>query len=82
MIVREFYRTRQDGVNLFKTYSDKNLMIRKVDTDEIYDSAIDVEGVDFVYEETDQPIEVLDELLDEPTNELADNEIVETHNEQ
>lgn len=53
MIVKEFYRTRQDGVNLYRTYSDKGVQIRKVSTDEIYDEAIDVENAPFEYEETD-----------------------------
>lgn len=58
MVVKEFYTTRQDGVNLYRTYSDKGLQIRKVDTDEIYDEAIDVENAPFEYEETDIPIEI------------------------
>lgn len=57
MIVKEFYRTRADGINLFRTYSDKNVQIRKVGTDEVYDEAVDVEGTPFRYEETDIPIE-------------------------
>ena len=28
MIVREFYRQREDGVNLYRTYSDENYKIR------------------------------------------------------
>ena len=56
MIIREYYRTRKDGVNLFRTYSDNKVMIRKVGTDEVYDEAIDVEGAPYVYEEIDQPI--------------------------
>ena len=56
MIIREYYTTRKDGINLFKTYSDQKVMIRKVGTDEIYDEAIDVEGAPYVYEETDKPI--------------------------
>ena len=56
MIIREYYRTRKDGVNLFRTYSDQKVMIRKVGTDEVYDEAIDVEGAPYVYGETDQPI--------------------------
>ena len=56
MIITEFYKTRNDGVNLFKTYSDNNLMIQKVGTDEIYTSAIDVENSGFEYVETDKPI--------------------------
>lgn len=57
MIVKEFYRTRADGVDLFRTYSDKNVQIRKVGTDEIYDEAIDVENAPYTYEETDQALE-------------------------
>ena len=57
MIVKEFYTTRVDGVNLYRTYSTEGLQIRKVDTDEIYDDAIDVESAPYVYEETDMLIE-------------------------
>ena len=57
MIIKEFYATRKDGVNLNKTYSDQNLMIRKVGTEEIYSEAIDVENAPFTYKETDTPIE-------------------------
>lgn len=49
----KFYKTREDGVNLFRTYSDAGLMIRKVGTDEApYTEAIDVEGIGYTYEET------------------------------
>jgi hypothetical protein len=58
MIVKEFYRTREDGVNLYRTYSNEDLQIHKVGTDEVYDEAIDVEGAPFAYEETDLPIGV------------------------
>ena len=57
MIVREYFETRDDGVNLYRTYSDADLKIRKVGTDEIYDEAIDIEGAPYTYEETDIPIE-------------------------
>lgn len=57
MIIKEFYKTREDGVNLNRTYSDKGLKIRKVGTDEVYDEAIDIEGAPYTYEETDEPIE-------------------------
>ena len=57
MIVKEFYRTRGDGANLVRTYSDKGLMIRKVGTDEVYDEAIDLEWQPFTYEETNTPVE-------------------------
>lgn len=57
MIVREFYSTRKDGVNLFRTYSDNNKYIHKVGTDEEYSEAIDVEGAPYEYEETNKEIE-------------------------
>lgn len=57
MIVREFYMTRKDGVNLFRTYSDNNKYIRKVGTNEEYSEAIDIESVPYTYEETDKEIE-------------------------
>ena len=57
MIIKEFYTTRKDGVNLYKTYSDKNVYIKKQGTDEEYDIAIDVETAPYVYEETDRKIE-------------------------
>lgn len=53
MIIKGFYQKRQDGVNLYRTYSDKGVQIRKIGTNEIYDEAIDVENAPFVYEETD-----------------------------
>ena len=57
MVVTEFYATRKDGVNLYKTYSDANKYIRKVGTDEEYSEAIDVENSGYEYEETDKEIE-------------------------
>jgi hypothetical protein len=57
MIKREFYRTREDGVNLYRTYSTDGFKIRKVGTDEIYEEAIDVGSAPFVYQETQELIE-------------------------
>ena len=57
MIKREFYKERNDGVKLYKTYSDENYRIQKVGTDEIYDEAIDIEGSNYEYIETDEKIE-------------------------
>ena len=61
MIVKELFGTREDGVKLVKTYSDKNVMIQKVGTDEVYTSAIDVEGAPYEYTETDIAIEETDD---------------------
>lgn len=63
MIKKELYMEREDGVNLWRTYSDSGLKIRKVGTDEVYDEAIDV--VVYVYEETDIPVEEREDLNDD-----------------
>jgi hypothetical protein len=57
MIIREFYMTRKDGVNLYKTSSDKNVYIIKQGTNEKYDEAIDIENADYIYEETEEIID-------------------------
>ena len=57
MIIKEFYKKRSDGINLYRTYSDSNLMIRQVETGDVYAEAIDVENAAYTYEETDIPIE-------------------------
>lgn len=56
-IVKEFYITREDGVNLYRTYSDEDFKIKKIGTDEIYDEAIDIETSNYEYEETTEKIE-------------------------
>lgn len=57
MIIKEFYLTREDGIKLNRTYSDIGFYIHKINTDEIYDEAIDIEGAPYEYEETDRKIE-------------------------
>ena len=61
MVIKNFYAVRDDGVLLYRTYSDNGFMIRKVGTDEIYEEAIDVESSNFVYEETDKKIQIYEE---------------------
>lgn len=62
MIVREFYRTRKDGVNLYRTYSDEGFYILQNETGIEYDEAIDVENVPYTYSETDKPIEPIESI--------------------
>ena len=62
MIIKDFLLTRDDGVNLYLTYSDLNVKIQKVNTDEIYDNAIDIEFANYEYIETDIPIEEGEEV--------------------
>lgn len=57
MIVKEFYRKREDGVRLYRTYSDKGMYILQNQTGIEYSEAIDVEGKAYTYTETDRPIE-------------------------
>lgn len=58
MIKQELYTVRNDGVKLFKTYSDENFKIRQIETGAVYDAAIDVEGAPFTYEETEEKIQM------------------------
>ena len=58
MVVKEFYRVREDGVKLYRTYSINGVKIRKVGTEEVYDDAVDIENAPYEYEETNERIEV------------------------
>lgn len=57
MIIKEFYKKRLDGINLYRTYSDIGMMIRQNETGVEYAEAIDVEGAPYTYIETETPIE-------------------------
>lgn len=57
MIKKEFVETRDDGVKLYRTYSDGEFFIKKNGADVFYTEAIDVENSVFTYTETDIPIE-------------------------
>lgn len=83
MIVKEFYITREDGVKLYKTYSDIDVYIRKIGTNEDYTEAIDIETAPYEYEETDKPIEYdmedddgMDETI-EDNEEISDEEFLD-----
>ena len=66
MIVKEYYDTRDDGVVLYRTYSDINHYIRQRETGNVYSEAIDVEGASFTYEETEEVIEQeIEEVIEE-----------------
>lgn len=62
-IKKEFYRTRTDGVNLYRTYSDNGKMLVRNDGEE-FSEAIDVEGAPYSYTESDKdiPKEVTDDV--------------------
>ena len=56
MIVTEDYRTREDGVALKRTYSNKGKYIIQKKTGVEYTEAIDVQPLRYTYSETDEPI--------------------------
>ena len=69
MIITEFYKTREDGTNLYRTYSDLNMMIQQIETGKEYSEAIDVEGT-YTYIETENPIESEEATSEDYTNAL------------
>lgn len=52
---------RNDGVVLYRSYSDEGYFIRQIQTGNVYSEAIDVDGAPYTYEETDQLIPIEDE---------------------
>ena len=63
MVVKEFYRTREDGVRLYKSYSNNGYYIQKVGTDEVYTEAIDVEDAPY-----EQYVEIEEKIKDNEFN--------------
>ena len=59
MIVTEYYRTREDGVVLNRTYSDSSMLIERDGVR--YSEAIDPAELNRQYTETDEPVEIVTE---------------------
>ena len=72
MIIKECYSTKEDGVKLYKTYSDNGFKIKKVGTNEVYDEAIDVESATFEYEETEEKVQKYDNTKEMETSIIDD----------
>ena len=70
MIVTEFYMTRNDGVNLYRTYSDAGYQIERDSI--VYDEAIDPENSDRVYTETTELIPIDEEKEWQDAKEILD----------
>ena len=68
MIKQEYYKTRKDGVTLYRTYSDQGLKIKKTETNKIYTAAIDVYPSRFTYTEVTE--EEYQEYLEKQRNNL------------
>lgn len=73
MIKKDYYSTRDDGVNLFRTFSTAGKLIMQVETGIIYEEAIDIEGKGFTYEETDTYIDVYADEDSEMTDQTEDS---------
>lgn len=58
MIIKEEYKTRADGVKLFRTYSDEGKQIIQNETGILYAEAIDVENAPYTYTESDEEVEM------------------------
>ena len=82
MIITIPYRTREDGVQLVKTFTGEYdaegkvvptyYMIHKIGTEEYYSEAIDVENAPWSYEETDIPVD--EEEMPEDRDGISDAE--------
>jgi hypothetical protein len=58
MVIKEYYKTRLDGVKLFRTYSDEGKQILQNETGILYSEAVDVENASYTYSESDEDIEL------------------------
>lgn len=63
MIITEFFKTRKDGVNLYRTYSDANKYLIRNDGIE-YEEAVDVEGASYSYTESERDLEFIEEQVE------------------
>lgn len=54
MIKRVFHRTRADGVNLYRTYSDEGRDIIQNETGLVFREAIDIEDAPYTYTESEE----------------------------
>ena len=54
-------QTEQLNDRLIKTYSDKGFKIKQIETDRIYDEAVDVIPLKYTYEEAKEKIELAEE---------------------
>lgn len=57
MIIKEYHKTRSDGVNLYRSYSDSGFKIIQNETGIMYGDAIDVENAPYTYTESDERID-------------------------
>lgn len=54
----------EEGTRI-RHYSDQNMMIRQIETDILYEEAVDYIPCKYTYEETNEPIVLPDEQIDD-----------------
>ena len=57
MIISEYFRTREDGVILNRTYSDAGFLLLQNETGIYYSDPIDVAPCAYTYTETNIPVD-------------------------
>ena len=77
MIKKEYYKTREDGVELYRTYSDTDHLIKKISDGITYGDAIDISENE-EYEEVGEYIELEGPGTYEEIRELANSAAVIT----
>lgn len=60
MIIKEYLKTRKDGVKLYHIYSDIGGLLKQVETGIVYDDIVDVENAPYTYEEIPDETEISD----------------------
>lgn len=73
MIVTEFYMTRDDGVKLYRTYSDEGFYIER--DGEMYEEAIDPESAGRTYTETTETFPVIELTAEEALSIITGGEV-------
>lgn len=78
MIVCDFYRTREDGVNLYYIYSDDNREIQDINTLACYIDVIEDSSDIAHYVETSKKLKTIEEPeIENGDQELTDEEAME-----
>lgn len=65
MIKTEYFKTRKDGVELYRNYSTDNFHIIQNETGVEYIEAIDIENSPYTYSESDKPINNAEEATEQ-----------------
>lgn len=63
MIVKELFETREDGIKLYRTYSDEGYTIIQNETGLEYEEAVDVEDATYTYTESTNKTETESDKL-------------------